>query len=124
MAARVRQIVLDAADPALVARFWSAVLDWPIVTRTESWYVLRHGDLSLAVQRAPGHVPPRWPSPGHSQQVHLDIAVDDIDASEQLILDQGGAKLAEHPEQSPPYRIYTDPAGHPFCLEYRPDHGR
>jgi hypothetical protein len=118
MALRIRQIVLDAADPLPVARFWAALLGWPLIEVSDGWVALSDGTISIGVQRAPGHVPPRWPSSDRPQQVHLDIPVDDIDAMEALILDAGATKLAERPEDDPPFRIYADPAGHPFCLEY------
>ena len=58
--------------------------------------------------------PPRWPDPAFPQQVHLDIHVDDITAAEAKVLALGGARL---PSTEPGFRVYADPAGHPFCLE-------
>jgi Glyoxalase-like domain len=46
--------------------------------------------------------------------MHLDIAVDDLDAAVAWAL-AAGADLAEHQPQAG-VRVMIDPAGHPFCL--------
>jgi hypothetical protein len=115
---RVRQIVLDAADVDSVADFWCRLLGWEISHRSADWISLRGDRIGLAVQRAPRHRRPEWPDGSGSQQVHFDIPVADIEVAERLVLELGGSKLAERPSDDPPFRIYADPAGHPFCLEY------
>jgi hypothetical protein len=57
--------------------------------------------------------PPRWPDPAHPQQAHLDLLVDDLDTGEARALDLGARRLDAGGER---YRVFTDPAGHPFCL--------
>ena len=115
---RVRQIVLNAADIGSVAEFWSRLLGWEIVRRSADWISLRGDGIGLAIQLASQHRRPDWPDGQIPQQIHLDIPVDDIEAAEQRVLEWGGTKLAERPSDDPPFRIYADPAGHPFCLEY------
>lgn len=56
--------------------------------------------------------PPRWPDPDYPQQAHLDILVPDGDAYGERVIDRGGTLL----QGGDVYRIYADPAGHPFCL--------
>jgi predicted enzyme related to lactoylglutathione lyase len=56
--------------------------------------------------------PPRWPDPEYPQQIHFDIAVPDLDATCALVTAQGATLLQDNTG----YRIYADPAGHPFCL--------
>jgi hypothetical protein len=56
-----------------------------------------------------------WPGAEHPQQAHLDFEVDDLDAGEAEVLRLGARK----PETQPggdSWRVYLDPAGHPFCL--------
>jgi hypothetical protein len=48
--------------------------------------------------------------------VHLDIDVADIDAAEREVVAHGGAPLRSYDG----WRVYADPAGHPFCLIGRP----
>lgn len=56
--------------------------------------------------------PPRWPDPEYPQQMHLDLSVRDLAVSGEAVTDLGGALLRDHGH----FRIYADPAGHPFCL--------
>ncbi|HEY8455878.1 MAG TPA: VOC family protein [Actinopolymorphaceae bacterium] len=55
---------------------------------------------------------PRWPDPEYPQQVHLDVAVSDLDEADALVTTAGGTLLQDNAG----YRIDADPAGHPFCL--------
>ena len=51
------------------------------------------------------------------QQFHVDLTVDDVDAAEQAVLALGATKTAEQPGvPDGNWRVYLDPAGHPFCL--------
>src|SRR5262249_62023362 len=67
----------------------------------------------LSFQLAPDHQPPSWPDPAFPQQVHLDLRVDDIEEAERQVLALGARRL---PTDEPGFRVYADPAGHPFCL--------
>jgi predicted enzyme related to lactoylglutathione lyase len=119
MAARIRQIVFDAQDIESVAEFWAALLAVRPTFRSDDWITLS-GEVNVSVQRNREHRPCDRSDPLRPQQIHLDIEVDDIGISEEIVVAHGGTKLAEHPEAQPPFRVYADPAGHPFCLEYKP----
>jgi hypothetical protein len=71
----------------------------------------------LAVQRAPDHVPPQWPDPSSSLQIHLDLHVDEVDAAEARVLALGAQRLQDPPDAED-FRVFADPAGHPFCLVF------
>ncbi|UAL71172.1 hypothetical protein K7396_00775 [Streptomyces angustmyceticus] len=51
----------------------------------------------------------------YPQQAHLDFAVDDLDEAEALLLGLGAVK-PEHQPGGDRWRVFLDPAGHPFCL--------
>jgi hypothetical protein len=69
----------------------------------------------LAFQRVADHRPPRWPDPARPQQFHLDLGVEDLDRAHEHVLKLGATPLdAGDPERS--WRVFADPAGHPFCL--------
>jgi hypothetical protein len=72
------------------------------------------GRRELAFQRADRYEPPRWADPGHPQQEPLDIRVDDVDAAEQAVLTLGATRPPADHEDG--FRVFADPAGHPFCL--------
>lgn len=74
------------------------------------------GDTGLSFQYEPDHVSPSWPSvPGDQQmQVHLDIAVEDLDAGVAWARELGAVLAGHQPQQH--VRVMLDPDGHPFCL--------
>jgi hypothetical protein len=117
MIGRLKTMVIDAADMDAVATFWSAVLDIPVVHRGDDWTTLEGRGVRLAVQLAPDHVPPQWPDPAQPQQLHLDIEVEDPDEAERQVLALGARRLPD-PEDADNFRVFADPAGHPFCLVF------
>lgn len=114
--ARLELTALDCADPEALADFYSRITGWPVGHRSDGWIELDSGGgHTLAFQLAPGHQPPPWPQPDGAQQVHLDFLVDDLDAGEQAVLDIGADKTDVQPAPES-FRVFRDPAGHPFCL--------
>ncbi|MFC0601414.1 VOC family protein [Streptomyces palmae] len=111
--------VLDCPDPRALAEFYAKVLGGTVQVDSEDWVeVIGERGRVLAFQLAPGHVPPRWPSDDGSQQFHLDFNVPTarLDEAEREVLALG-AKLVEGDEGGTRnWRVYLDPAGHPFCL--------
>ncbi|MFE3035869.1 VOC family protein [Streptomyces canus] len=108
-------VVLDCPDPGALAGFYAGVLGGTVEGEGD-WVDLRTpGGPSLAFQAAPGFVPPKWPAPDASQQFHLDLTVPDLDAAEKEVLALG-AKPLDTEDRSRTFRVYADPAGHPFCL--------
>ena len=74
------------------------------------------GGQALSFQFDPDYVRPVWPGTGDAPRMmmHLDIAVDDLDAGVEWARGLG-ATVADHQPQ-PDVRVMLDPAGHPFCL--------
>ncbi|MDH6220631.1 VOC family protein [Streptomyces pseudovenezuelae] len=113
--AKLGAVVLDCPDPRALAGFYAEILGGTVEGEGD-WVDLKVPDgQSLSFQEAPGHVPPKWPAPDHSQQFHLDLTVEDLDAAEAGILALG-AKTLDADDRSRTFRVYADPAGHPFCL--------
>ena len=114
--AKLTVFALDCADPRGVAEFYSKITGWAVDRDDGEWVQLRgDGGATLAFQLAPDHVPPIWPSAGRPQQAHFDFSVDDLDAGEAAIIAVGARKADVQPEPDA-FRVYLDPAGHPFCL--------
>ncbi|WP_412543196.1 VOC family protein [Longispora sp. K20-0274] len=112
--ARFPSIVIDCPDPGTLATFYGTMLDWKIDI-TEDWADVRaeYGHC-LSFQRVDGYTPPVWPGQDHPQQMHLDVIVDDLDVGEAAVLALGAIKAEHQPGTS--FRVFLDPAGHPFCL--------
>lgn len=118
MIGRLEKTVVDCLEPRPLAEFYAAVLGMRINEDRGDWVVIgpEPGARHLAFQRVPSWVPPRWSDPHRPPQLHLDIRVDDIEAAEQGVVALGGVRLPGGLEGH--YRVYADPAGHPFCLVY------
>lgn len=126
MIGRLDNVVLEARDPRALAQFYAELLGTPITHDSDDWVDIGERPVQLSVQRAPEHEPPRWPDPASSMQYHLDIGVDDIEDAEPKVLALGATRLpwssddevaqGLRPAGSSGFRVYADPAGHPFCL--------
>ncbi|MGO2542865.1 MAG: VOC family protein [Specibacter sp.] len=114
--ARYPGVVIDCPDAALLATFYAALLGWE-VTAEDGWVEIRPADRSNSIsfqQVAAGYRAPEWPGQEHPQQMHLDLVVDDLDAGEAEALVLGAIKPGFQPGTT--FRVFLDPAGHPFCL--------
>ncbi|MEE2039872.1 VOC family protein [Nocardiopsis sp. CT-R113] len=121
MIGHLRTIAIDCPDPDALAGFYSELLGLPLSGGDDQWVVIGGGEGQprLAFQRVQDHRPPAWPDPDHPQQMHFDITVDDIEAAEERVLALGATPLARVEEDPGDlFRVYADPAGHPFCLEF------
>jgi catechol-2,3-dioxygenase len=118
MIGRLHTTVIDCPYPQVLAAFYAQVLGGRIVRDDGDWVtVTDDGSLNLSFQQAPGLVPPEWPDPQRPQQFHLDIAVDDVSVAEPQVLALGARRLpGEGGDEKCGFRVYADPAGHPFCL--------
>jgi predicted enzyme related to lactoylglutathione lyase len=119
---KYRSIVLEAADLHAESAFWAGLLDGT-VEAGERWHnIWIDGTWQLAVQLAPNHVPPAWPDDTSPQQIHLDFYLEDLEAGHRRVLELGGRllKAADDPAVPSGFRVYADPAGHPFCLCWLP----
>jgi len=114
--AKLSCTVLDCRDPRGLAEFYSTLTGVPIARREDDWYTLAAapGGVALAFQLAPDHQPPQWPGSAHPQQFHLDLDVPDLDVGESQVLAIGARKHEHQPGTT--FRVFLDPAGHPFCL--------
>jgi hypothetical protein len=112
--ARFPSIVIDCADAASLAGFYGTLLDWTIEAK-QDWFDIRadYGQC-ISFQSVPDYQPPRWPDQEIPQQMHLDVIVDDLDEGERAVLGLGATKAAHQPGTT--FRVFLDPAGHPFCL--------
>ena len=117
--ARFSLVALDCPDPMTLARFYSAITGWPVGEDGGDWVELTtDGGATIAFQRVRGYRPPEWPGSEHPQQLHIDFDVLDLDKGEEQVLALGATKAEFQPGET--FRVYLDPAGHPFCLVLDP----
>jgi predicted enzyme related to lactoylglutathione lyase len=112
--ARFPAVVIDCPDPAALATFYGALLDWKVEIKPD-WAHVRadYGD-SIGFQLVQDYRPPQWPGQQLPQQMHIDVMVDDLDVAEAAVLELGATKHEHQPGET--FRVFLDPAGHPFCL--------
>jgi predicted enzyme related to lactoylglutathione lyase len=122
MIARLQCVVLDCSDVAELSGFYQSLLGGvvnqpdPRWSVDDGWATLHtSGDVVLAFQHVADHRPPRWPDPARPQQFHLDLAVADLDQAQEQVLGVGGT-LLDAGDARRSWRVFADPAGHPFCL--------
>ena len=108
-------VTVDAQDPARLATFWAAVLDTKIDTTMDEqrFIFLQRGDglPVLCFQRVPE---PK----GGKNRLHLDLAVEDLDAATEGIVALGGSRVSETDRQleSFVWRTMADPEGNEFDI--------
>ena len=110
-------VALDCPDPRSLAEFYRSIVGGEIreSTATDDWVRLETPSGSdIGFQLDPAYRPPQWPA-GLPQQAHLDFDVTDLDEGEKAVLDLGARKTEMQPDPDN-WRVFLDPAGHPFCL--------
>ncbi|MBO3749045.1 VOC family protein [Streptosporangiaceae bacterium NEAU-GS5] len=116
--AELRSVVLDCPEPRKLADFYAGLLGWKVTYEDDDWVSVRTdgGAVGLSFQRAPDYQPPTWPDPERPQQFHLDVTVDDIDKATSEVIALGAVEAGHQPGLGENWRVFLDPAGHPFCL--------
>lgn len=113
--ATLKMVSIDSADAQQDAAFWSAALGWEITHAGDGYAMLAGPDQALGFGTVPDFEPPQWPNPRGSKQFHFDLAVEDLSAAEQHLIELGATR-PEHQPGAERWRVLLDPSGHPFCL--------
>jgi hypothetical protein len=109
-------LVIDCPDPQSLADFYAEILPVRKFGEHPGWVELVAGEETrpiIAFQRVENYTAPKWPGQEVPQQMHMDIKVDDLDEAEAAVLKLGATKTGSGRTT---FRVYLDPAGHPFCL--------
>ncbi|MBB6438614.1 VOC family protein [Streptomyces candidus] len=131
------QVVLDCTDARTLAEFYRELLGLTYAPgdeppeegqpdeRGNDWLVLRtpDGTPQLAFQQVARLTRPTWPDDEVPQQLHLDLSVAsiaDLRKQHDRVLALGGSLWQDRKDgPDEPFRVYADPAGHPFCIFVR-----
>jgi len=106
-------VTIDAPDASALARFYAGLTGMEVTYDGPEGALISGGGRNVLFQQVAEYNPPRWPDPAHPQQAHLDLLVADLDAGEALARELGASRLDAGGKR---FRVFTDPAGHPFCL--------
>jgi len=116
-------ISIDCPDPDRLAAFYRDLLGLEEVFATpdRSIVSLAGAGPMVTLMRVESYTAPSWPAGPQHQQMHLDVAVDDLDSAVTAALALGAVESGHQPAAQA-WRVLVDPAGHPFCLStVRPD---
>lgn len=130
-----RTLSMECADADAMATFYTGLLRWEVNDRGDidpgtgrsGWARLRNpsGGIALAFGASADYRPPTWPGlPDEpTMMMHVEIAVDDVQASVDRAVLAGGTTASWQPPDRDPagLRVILDPAGHPLCLFHDPD---
>src|ERR1700712_3718798 len=107
--------VLDCPAAGTPASFYGEMLGWK-VSDDGDWAEIRpeDGNNCIGFQQVEDYRAPQWPGQDLPQQMHLDVMVRDLDEGEREALALGAVKADHQPGTD--FRVFLDPAGHPFCL--------
>ena len=114
---RLHSLVVDCAEPRALAGFYAELLGLELLGSGPDWAAIGDGSRSPAMSfhRVEPYRAPTWPAGAIPAQMHADVLVDDLDEAEPRVLALG-AMLLDGSDKPIGFRVYADPAGHPFCL--------
>lgn len=108
-------LTIDCADPEPLARFYRHALGLETIYSDEYAVYLGGDGIRLGFQKVGDYTPPEWPGQRVPQQMHLDVAVTDLERA-RADLTELGARDAGYQPGDDTWHVMLDPAGHPFCL--------
>jgi hypothetical protein len=112
---RLGSIALDCTEPLVLGAFWAALLEGEVAFTSDEFVAVKTEHIWLAAVKVEAYEPPTWPSAQTPKQMHLDLAVDDLEGAVNSAVALG-ARRAETQPAPDRYIVLLDPAGHPFCL--------
>jgi hypothetical protein len=113
--ARLGSIALDCADPIPLGAFWAQLLGGEVAFTSDDFVAVKTDRGWLSAVRVEGYHAPSWPDGDTPKQMHLDLAVDDLEQAEAEAVRLGAVLVGDQPSPDR-WRVLLDPAGHPFCL--------
>ena len=114
---------LDCPDARALAEFYAQLLGWRVMLSDDEpeWVDVLPPEgedrgYAISFQQVEHYRAPEWPDGPTPQQAHLDLYVDSIEDAAAHAEQLGARRHAVQPDESGSYLVFTDPAGHPFCL--------
>ena len=105
------QVVVDAADPVQLGRWWAEALGWVVVNDTPEEFEIRP-----TVDRMPGLLfVSAAEAKGGKNRLHLDFRPDDQETEVARLLGLG-ARPADVGQGQPSWVVLVDPEGNEFCV--------
>jgi len=108
---RIDEVVVDCAEPLVLAGFWAQVLGGEPSHRDDSWsFVDPPGWTRLAFQLVPE------PERGKNR-LHLDVLVEDIAAATAAAEEAGAVRVGDvQTSGAGSFQVLLDPEGNEWCV--------
>jgi len=111
MASRWEQIVVDAEDPARLARWWAEALGYGIVHEQPD---------EIEIRRSPDELPGLLFTPVPDRKIvknrlHIDLRPDDQESEVERLVDMG-ARPVDIGQHEVGWVVLADPEGNEFCV--------
>jgi Glyoxalase-like domain len=113
---KITGIALDCGDVDELIDFYARITGAPVFYRSEEFACLNMTTYWLTTQKVDAYAAPTWPESTTPKQFHFEISATDLDEAEAFVLECGAVKSGHQPSGDRSWRVYLDPAGHPFCL--------
>jgi glyoxalase superfamily protein len=113
--ARLGGVTLDCSDPVSLADFYRSLLGLETMLEMDGLVALKGAAILLTTYQVDDYQAPQWPDGPIPKQLHLELAVTDLDGAAPTAVALGATKASIQPNPEA-WRILIDPAGHPFCL--------
>jgi hypothetical protein len=106
------QVIVNAADPRALGRWWADALGWVVVEESAEEFEIRPSE-----DRLPGllFVPVPERKSGKNR-LHLDFRPDDQDAEVARLLAHGARRADVGQSEDHPWVVLTDPEDNEFCV--------
>ncbi|WP_405732251.1 VOC family protein [Streptomyces sp. NBC_01537] len=118
-------VVIDCPDPLALAVFYQRMLGWELDDSDPiSPSLTSENGMQIGFQIVGAYRAPLWPDPDRPQQFHLDFdagTLADVEAKHEQVVAWGAAFVRDSGGRQKGFRVFSDPAGHPFCLCWRAD---
>src|SRR6266542_2226301 len=112
MASRWYTVVVDATNPAVMARFWTSVLDYQIVFEQPDEVVIAKDR-----QTFPGIIFVPVPEPKMvKNRLHIDLNPDDQEAEVTRLEGLGAQRVDVGQTDEVTWVVMADPEGNEFCV--------
>jgi predicted enzyme related to lactoylglutathione lyase len=112
MGSRWYTVVVDAADPARLGRWWGEVLDYRVLYEAPDEVVIGRDE-----QTYPGLVFVLVPeAKSGKNRLHIDLNPDDQEAEVERLVDMGARQVDVGQGDKASWVVLADPEGNEFCV--------
>jgi predicted enzyme related to lactoylglutathione lyase len=113
---KITGIALDCDDVEELINFYARLTGTSVFFQSDEFACLNMTTYWLTTQKVDAYVAPTWPASTTPKQFHFEISATDLDEAEASVLECGARKAHDQSVTGDSWRVYLDPAGHPFCL--------